>query len=87
VRASPRVTGRFRDVHAFEIAIHLRLIDTINDEIAHLDAAIDQQLASIPGVTPACAAFGLIGGGHAPGCATKDAAVLGLVERSTRSPG
>jgi hypothetical protein len=32
-------------------------------------------------MAPACAACGLIGGGHAPGCASTDAAVLGLVER------
>ena len=75
------LTGRFREVHAFEIATHLRLIDTINDEIARLDARIEQQLTAIPGVAPACTACGLIGGGHAPGCASKDAAVLGLVER------
>jgi transposase len=75
------LTGRFREVHAFEISLHLRLIDTINDEIARLDAAIEQQLASIPGVAPACTACGLIGGGHASGCASTDAAVLGLVER------
>jgi transposase len=86
LRATPAelaaaLTGRFREVHAFEISLHLRLIDTINDEIARLDARIEQQLASIPGVAPACAACGLIGGGHAPGCASTDAAVLGLVER------
>ncbi len=86
LRATPAelaaaLTGRFREVHAFEISLHLRLIDTINDEIARLDARIEQQLASIPGVAPACTACGLIGGGHAPGCASKDAAVLGLVER------
>jgi len=75
------LTGRFREVHAFEIATHLRLIDAINDEIARLDARIEQQLASIPGVAPACTACGLIGGGHAPGCASKDAAVLSLAER------
>ena len=75
------LTGRFREVHAFEIATHLRLIDAINDEIARLDARIEQQLASIPGVAPACTTCGLIGGGHAPGCASKDTAVLGLVER------
>src|SRR5258708_13309104 len=75
------LTGRFRDIHAFEIATHLRLIDAINDEITRLDAAIEQQLASIPGVAPACTACGLAGGGHAPGCASKDTAVLGLVER------
>src|SRR5258706_4928682 len=34
-----------------------------------------------PGVAPACGSCGLIGGGHAPGCASKDTPVLGLVER------
>jgi len=48
------LTGRFREVHAFEAGMHLRLIDTINDEIARLDARIEEQLASIPGVAPAC---------------------------------
>ena len=86
LRATPAelaaaLTGRFREVHAFEISLHLRLIDTINDEIARLDARIEQQVASIPGVAPACTACGLIGGGHAPGCGSMDAAVLGLVER------
>jgi transposase len=75
------LTGRFRDIHAFEIATHLRLIDAINDEIARLDARIEQQLASIPAVAPACTACGLIGGGHAPGCASDGTPVLGLVER------
>jgi transposase len=75
------LTGRFREVHAFEIATHLRLIDAINDEIARLDARIEQQLASIPGVAPACTACGLIGGGHAPSCPCDGTPVLGLVER------
>src|SRR5258708_3257081 len=64
------LTGRFREVHAFEIAMHLRLIDAINDEVARLDARIEQQLTSIPGVAPACTACGLIGGPHSPGCAS-----------------
>jgi transposase len=86
LRATPAelaaaLTGRFREVHAFEISVHLRLIDTINDEIARLDTRIEQQLASIPGVAPACTACGLIGGGHAPGCASTGAAVLSLAER------
>jgi transposase len=68
-------------VHAFEIAAHLRLIDTINEEIARLDARIEQQLASIPGVAPACTSCGLTGGGHSPGCATSGTPVLGLVAR------
>jgi hypothetical protein len=75
------LTGRFRDIHAFEIATHLRLIDTINDEIARLDARIEQQLAAVPGVAPACTDCGLLGGGHAPGCASDGEPVPGLVER------
>jgi transposase len=75
------LTGRFREVHAFEIALHLRLIDAINDEITRLDTAIEDQLASIPGVAPACTACGLIGGGHAPGCACGGEPVPGLTER------
>src|SRR5258707_1032214 len=75
------LTGRFREVHAFEIATHLRLIDTINEEIARLDARIEQQLTSIPGVAPACGTCGLIGGGHSPGCASDGTPVLGLVAR------
>jgi transposase len=73
--------GRFRDVHGFEIAVHLRLIDAINDEITRLDARIEDQLAAIPGVAPACGSCGLIGGGHSPGCASDGTPVLGLVER------
>ncbi len=42
------LTGRFRDIHAFEIQAHLRLIDAINDEIARLDDRIAQQLALVP---------------------------------------
>jgi hypothetical protein len=61
--------------------VHLRLIDAINDEIARLDARIEQQLTSIPGVAPACTGCGLIGGGHSPGCASDGTPVLGLAER------
>src|SRR5512142_2312944 len=75
------LTGRFREVHAFEIATHLRLIDAINDEITRLDTRIEQQLASIPGVAPACTSCGLAGGGHSPGCAAEGTPVLRLAER------
>jgi transposase len=75
------LTGRFRDVHAFEIGVHLRLIDAINDEIARVDARIEQQLASVPRTAPACPGCGLIGGGHSPGCASDGTPVLGLVQR------
>ncbi|HSS91453.1 MAG TPA: IS110 family transposase [Streptosporangiaceae bacterium] len=75
------LTGRFRDIHAFEISTHLRIIDTINEEITRLDEAIGQQLALVPRTAPACTACGLAGGGHAPGCAGEGRPVLGLAER------
>ena len=43
------LTGRFRDIHAFEISVHLRLIDAIRAEITALDEQIGQQLALVPG--------------------------------------
>ena len=46
------LTGRFRDIHATEIAVHLRLIDAINAEITALDEQIGQQLAAGPGHRP-----------------------------------
>ena len=75
------LTGRFRDIHAFEIGTHLRLIDAINDEIARLDEAIGQQLAVIPRAAPCCTACGLAGGGHAPGCADQEVPLPGLAGR------
>ena len=75
------LTGRFGDIHAFEIAVHLRLIDAIWAEITALDEQIGQQLALVPGTAPACAACGLAGGGHAPGCEDTDVALLPLAER------
>ena len=42
------LTGRFRDIHATEIAVHLRLIDAINAEIALLDEQIGQHQAIDP---------------------------------------
>ena len=71
------LTGRFRDIHAFEIATHLRLIDAINDEITRLDEAIGQQLRAVPRTAPACTACGVAGGGHAPGCADEGTPAAG----------
>ena len=75
------LTGRFRDIHATEIAVHLRLIDAINAEITLLDEQIGQHLPSIPGTAPACSACGLIGGGHAPDCDDLGILLLGLAGR------
>ena len=52
------LTGRFRDIHAFEISVHLRLIDTINAEITALDEQIEQQLARVPRTGAVCTACG-----------------------------
>ena len=72
------LTGRFRDIHATEIAVHLRLIDAINAEIALLDEQIEQHLPSVPRTAPVCTACGEIGGGHAPGCQDLGVLLLGL---------
>jgi transposase len=75
------LTGRFRDIHGFEIKTHLRIIDAINDEIARLDEKIEEQLALVPRTAPACTACGLAGGGHAPGCADEQLPLPGLAGR------
>ena len=81
------LTGRFRDIHATEIAVHLRLTDAINAEIALLDEQIEQHLPSVPRTAPVCTACGEIGGGHAPGCQDLGVLLPGLACRWTRSPG
>ena len=75
------LTGQFRDIHAFEIQTHLRILDVITEETARLDEAIGQQLALVPRTAPACTACGEIGGCHPPGCAAAGTALLGLAER------
>ena len=75
------LTGRFRDIHATEIAVHLRLIDAINAEIALLDEQVEQHLPSVPRTAPVCTACGEIGGGHAPGCQDLGVLLPGLAGR------
>jgi transposase len=75
------LTGRFRDVHAYEIGLLLGLIDTLETRITELDRKIETHLAALPGVPPACTRCGLIGGGHAPGCDNYGAQLLSLVQR------
>jgi transposase len=75
------LTGRFRDIHAFEIKTHLRIIDVINEEITRLDEKIGQQLTLVPRTAPACTACGEMGGGHAPGCRAEATRLPGLAER------
>jgi transposase len=75
------LTGRFRDIHATEIAVHLRLIDAINAEITGLDEQIEQLLPSVPRTAPVCTACGVAGGGHAPDCQDLGVLLLGLADR------
>ena len=56
------LTGQFRDIHAFEIKTHLRILDVINEETDRLDQAIGEQLALVPRTAPACTACGVAGG-------------------------
>src|SRR5262245_38586529 len=41
-------TGRFRDVHAYEIGLLLDLVDTLEDRITELDGKIEAHLAGCP---------------------------------------
>ena len=50
------LTGRFRDVHAYEIGLLLDLVDTLEARITELDARIEAHLAALPGVPPAAPA-------------------------------
>ena len=75
------LTGQFRDIHAFEIKTHLRILDVINKETDRLDQAIGEQLALVPRTAPACTACGEVGGSHAPGCAGEGIPLPGLAER------
>jgi transposase len=75
------LTGRFRDVHAYEIGLLLDLVETLEARITGLDGKIEAHLTALPGVPPACSHCGLIGGGHAPGCGNHGAQLLSLVQR------
>ena len=81
------LTGRFREIHASEIAMHLRLIDAINAEITGLDEQIEQHLPPVPRTAPACTACGVAGGGHAPAARTWACCSPGWQTGWMRSPG
>jgi len=81
------LTGRFREVHAYETGLLLDLIGTLEAKIADLDTTIEAHLAALAGVPPACPDCGLIGGGHSPGCGSHGTALLSLTERLDEIPG
>ena len=75
------LTGRFRDIHALETGMLLELIDGLTAQIARLDEKVTAALAAIPGIAPACAGCGEIGGGHAPCCPRAACPALSVIER------
>src|SRR5216684_2685688 len=75
------LTGRFRDIHAVETGMLLELIDDLTAKITRLDGQITRLLEQIPGIRGVCTSCGLIGGGHAPACASDQARVLSVIER------
>ena len=81
------LTGKFRDIHAFEVKTHLRILDVINEETARLDQAIGEQLALVPRTAPACTACGEAGGSHPPAAPARAPPCRAWPSGSTRSPG
>ena len=75
------LTGRFRDIHATEIGLHLRLIDAICAEITMLDEQIGARLAEIPRAGAACASCGMAGPAAGPDCACGAPALADLAAR------
>ena len=75
------LTGRFRDIHATEVGLHLRLIDAICAEITMLDEQIGARLAEIPRAGAVCASCGMAGPGAGPDCACGAAAPADLAAR------
>jgi len=86
LRATPAqleaaLTGRFRGIHAFETGMLLELTGALTAKITRLDQQITGLLEQIPGISGACTSCGVIGGGHAPACASGQAKVLPVIER------
>ena len=50
VQLAETLTGRFRDVHAYEIGLLLDLIETLEARITELDGKIEAHLVTPPGV-------------------------------------
>jgi transposase len=79
------LTGRFRDIHAFEIGMLLELTDELTARITRLDGQIAAQLETIPGLGGVCAGCGQPGpDGPCTGCGDP---VLGVISRLDEIPG
>ena len=79
------LTGRFRDIHAFEIGMLLELTDELTARITRLDGQIAAQLETIPGLGGVCTGCGQAGpDGPCAGCGEP---VLGVISRLDEIPG
>ena len=66
------LTGRFRDIHGFEIGMLLELIDDLSAKITELDERIEAQLENVPGLGGVCTSCGRPGRtGRAPDAASR----------------
>ena len=73
------LTGRFRDIHGFEIGMVLELIDDLSAKITELDERIEAQLENVPGLGGVCTSCGQPGpDGPCTGCGEP---VLGVIAR------
>ena len=80
------LTGRFRDVHAFEVGMLIDLIESLEAKTAALTEKITAHLASLPGVPAACTSCGVIGE-HTGDCADRSIHLPSLVARLDEIPG
>jgi transposase len=80
------LTGRFRDVHAFEVGLLMDLIDNLEAQTARLTEKIAAHLATLPGVAAACTGCGVLAE-HAPDCASHSVQLPSLVARLDEIPG
>ena len=86
VQLAEALSGRFRDVHAFEIGMLIDLIEALEVKTAALTEKITAQLVTLPGVSAACTGCGILGE-HAPDCASPSVALPSLVARLDEIPG
>ena len=73
------LTGRFRDIHGFEISMLLKLTGDLSAKITELDERIEAQLENVPGLGGVCTNCGQPGpDGPCTGCGEP---VLGVIAR------
>jgi len=78
------LTGRFRDIHGFEIGMLLDLIDDLSAKIALLDERIEAQLENVPGLGGVCTNCGQAGpDGPCTGCGEPVPGVIARLDEIT----